>query len=77
MIILDYNFQNFCNRTDCAMEPSWKTPFHGATPYSYVPAFHCAFDPEVPTELELKDPYNITGTWMRVSIHQDPGIYFG
>lgn len=72
MIVLDYNHLKFCHRTQSPLEPSWKTPFHGASPYSYVPAKHVGYAVEEPTELELKDPYNITGTWMRVSMHTTP-----
>ena len=45
--------------------PALQNPCAGATPYSFVsPASHVPREPKLP--LEAQDPYNITGTWMRV-----------
>lgn len=40
-------------------------PFAGATPYSFVsPPSNIPNEPALPSE--ARDPYNVTGTWMRV-----------
>ena len=67
MIILHHNTDNYaCTfETHESLIPDLQTPFVGATPYSFVsPASHVPREPKLP--LEARDPYNITGTWMRV-----------
>ncbi|KAL8874377.1 MAG: hypothetical protein Q9174_000276 [Haloplaca sp. 1 TL-2023] len=70
MIILSYNIRLFSDRyglVNSALVPLWDEPFAGATPYSLRPL---PLDPGIIREpslpLNLRDPYNVGGTWMRV-----------
>jgi len=68
IIILHHNITEFAKTHDLKDKkviPSWDKPFEGASPYSYVSApISVLMEPSIP--LEAKDPYNVTGTWMRV-----------
>jgi hypothetical protein len=66
MLVLGHNLQIFSERTNGILEPIWTKPFSGATPDSYVSPPLPALE-GLPVPLDLKEPYNITGTWMRVS----------
>jgi hypothetical protein len=66
MVVLGHNLQIFSDRTNGIFETIWTHPFAGATPNSYrsppLPS------PQNPLDSAcLEDPYNVTGTWMRVS----------
>lgn len=66
MVVLGHNLQIFPDRTNGAFKPIWTDPFSGATPGSYKsPSLSVPEGP--PLSLDFIDPYNITGTWMRVS----------
>jgi hypothetical protein len=66
MVVLALNIQLFSDRTNGIFEPIWTEPFVGVTPDSYVSAPPPAGEaPSLP--LEFKDPFNVTGTWTRVS----------
>ncbi|KAL8736696.1 MAG: hypothetical protein Q9166_000062 [cf. Caloplaca sp. 2 TL-2023] len=70
MIILSYNVHLFANRylpTGSNLLPPWDKPFVGVTPYS-LNLHHANSSVERPPALpiNLQDPYNVTGTWMRV-----------
>jgi hypothetical protein len=66
MVVLGHNLQMFSDRTNGIFEPIWTDPFLGATPNSYLaPSLPPSEGP--PDSLDLEDPYNVTGTWMRVS----------
>ena len=67
MLILDHNYRNL----SCVREvgegvlPDWTRGFAGASPYSYVSReVGIPLEPALP--LEALDPYNVTGTWMRI-----------
>ncbi|KAL8822849.1 MAG: hypothetical protein Q9191_006426 [Dirinaria sp. TL-2023a] len=67
MIILHHNTSRYAATFERheRLIPDLRIPFVGATPYSFVsPASHVPREPKLP--LEAQDPYNITGTWMRV-----------
>lgn len=67
MVVLDYNIKKFAHTyvNHETLEQMWDHPFEGATPYSFVsPPYPISEEPRPP--LEAQDPYNITGTWMRV-----------
>ncbi|KAG8525607.1 uncharacterized protein KY384_009251 [Bacidia gigantensis] len=68
MLILDHNMRQYMNThepvTPLAV-PDWTTPFAGTNPYSYV-SLQTNIPQEPALPLEAQDPYNITGTWMRV-----------
>ena len=67
MIVLDYNIRNFCKRTNGRFRPFWDAPFAGAMEGSYT-SFSAppglVKEPALP--LAAQDPYDVTGTWMRV-----------
>ena len=65
MVVLGHNLQLFSDRTNGVFEPIWTDPFVGANPNSYhQPTVPPLKDPS--SFLTFEDPYNITGTWMRV-----------
>ena len=68
MLILHRNMKLFAEGHEVSEPsaiPASDEPFGGAHPYSYVPRkADIPKQPKLP--LEAQDPYNITGTWMRV-----------
>ena len=67
MIVLDYNMRRSTDtdRQYEGMLELQEKPWVGATPHSFVsPPQSVPMEPALP--LEAQDPYNITGTWMRV-----------
>ena len=67
MIILDYNLRRSTevHRQHEGMIELQEKPWIGATPNSFIsPPQSVPMEPTLP--LEAQDPYNITGTWMRV-----------
>ena len=67
MIVLDYNLRQSTevNRQYEGMLELQEKPWVGATPHSFIsPQQSVPMEPTLP--LEAQDPYNITGTWMRV-----------
>ncbi|KAL8693928.1 MAG: hypothetical protein Q9218_001342 [Villophora microphyllina] len=70
MMILFHNIQQFtdkyCEQKSILLPPQHE-PFAGATPNSLkLPPVHPQIERPSQTPLELQDPYNITGVWMRV-----------
>ena len=68
MLMLDHNLSCFKKAHEVFNEnalPDWSKPFSGATPFSYVPK-KAKINKEPMLPLEAQDPYNVTGTWMRV-----------
>lgn len=68
MVILHHNMSHFARSHDVFPEdaiPHWKIPFKGASSYSYrSKKIDIPVNPPIP--LEAQDPYNVSGTWMRV-----------
>ena len=67
MIILDYNLRRSTeiHRQYEGMLELQEKPWVGATPHSFIsPQQSVPMEPTLP--VEAQDPYNITGTWMRV-----------
>ncbi len=68
MCMLNINMASFKRTHDLFSEdsiPDWTVPFKGVTPGSYRSRpMDIPMQPPLP--LEAKDPYNISGTWMRV-----------
>ena len=67
MIVLAYNIQTHAAVYDPneLLIPRWDQPFAGASPHSFAsPPSLMPRQPELP--LAAQDPYNLTGTWMRV-----------
>ena len=78
MIVLNYNVKKFVETygTDPNMLPQLNKPFEGVTPHSFVsPSFKIPKEPRPP--LEALDPYNVTGTWMRIVCFLDYNELFG
>lgn len=68
MIIVDHNFILW-KQTISLQEvlASWPTPWRGITPNSFKQNPNCTIKMDPKEGLDLEDPYNITGTWLRVS----------
>ncbi|KAL8933999.1 MAG: hypothetical protein Q9211_005463 [Gyalolechia sp. 1 TL-2023] len=70
MMILSYNIHYFADRYSAhglALVPPWDEPFTGATPYSInLPPWRPEIGRPPTVPIELRDPYNVTGVWMRV-----------
>lgn len=68
MVVLGYNMRLFNRRAPHVFEPIWETPFNGASPNSYVsaPPKGLVREPSPLGDLDMQDPYGITGEWMRV-----------
>ncbi|KAL8804962.1 MAG: hypothetical protein Q9182_002272 [Xanthomendoza sp. 2 TL-2023] len=69
MVILSYNIYSFSNRYihGSNLIPPWDTPFTGVTPYGLeLHPSRSSVERPPPLPIVLQDPYNITGTWMRV-----------
>lgn len=67
MIVLDYNLRRSVevHRQYEGMVELPDNPWLGVTPYSFVsPPQSVPMEPTLP--LEAQDPYNVTGTWMRI-----------
>ncbi len=67
MVILHHNMKRYAGRLAEPDDdlPAWDQAFAGASPYSYIPKT-CDLPNEPKSSLECQDPYNVTGTWMRV-----------
>lgn len=75
MVVLGYNLNMFSKDTHNIFKPIWVHPFRGANAQS--------FDPMTVTKRavpagpkEENDPYNISGTWMRVSLEPKTPVHF-
>lgn len=67
MIVLGHNIAHFAPPYEMHEElfTGWDIPFKGATPYSWVsPPYRIPEEPPIP--LRDQDPYNVSGTWMRI-----------
>lgn len=68
MLILDHNLSNFARAHEVSSEdavPDWSKPFSGTTAYSYLSRkVNVPLQPAL--SIQSQDPYNITGTWMRI-----------
>ena len=69
MLVIHHNMRLFAENHDVSNPPfaipNWDLPFASTAPYSYVSrGTSIPMEPKLP--LESRDPYNITGIWMRV-----------
>lgn len=67
MVILNYNMRlsSEAHHVFEGMMNVQDKPFVGASPHSFIsPSSDVPMEPALP--LEARDPYNVTGTWMRV-----------
>ncbi|KAL8826177.1 MAG: hypothetical protein Q9170_007501 [Blastenia crenularia] len=80
MMILSYNIQRFADRYSAhglALIPPWDEPFVGATPYSLrLPPRSSDIERPLTLPIDLRDPYNVTGVWMRVVCFLDYRVLF-
>lgn len=70
MVVLGYNLRIFRQRARFDVDPVWETPWQGAQPHSFVsPSSGAKMVKELgpPGKLDARDPYGISGMWMRVS----------
>ncbi|KAI1415764.1 hypothetical protein F5Y13DRAFT_155252 [Hypoxylon sp. FL1857] len=70
MVVIGYNLRK--HPEHYAHKNFWKTPFAGTWPGSYKP-FPVVREPD---PLELQDPYDVTGTWLRVVCFLDYTDFF-
>lgn len=78
MIILDYNLRRSTevHRQYEGVLELQENPWVGATPHSFIsPPQSVPMEPPLP--LEAQDPYNVTGTWMRVVCFLDYAELYG
>ena len=68
MIDLAYNSDTCCPRFMPHFKPVWSDPFGGVIKHVVRPEYPptLPMEPEIP--VHLKDPYNVSGLWHRVSI---------
>jgi hypothetical protein len=71
MIILGYNSGMCCRRFQPKFSPPWTDALQGVVPQKaqILPEYPAKllYEPDVP--LVLRDPYNVSGKWSRVSPH--------
>ncbi|KAL9021801.1 MAG: hypothetical protein Q9185_001036 [Variospora sp. 1 TL-2023] len=68
MVILAYNIQRFADRCsvhNSALIPPWDKPFIGVTPH-VLTSISPKIERPIQLPLDSRDPYNVTGVWMRV-----------
>lgn len=72
MIILGYNSGLCCRRFQPRFSPPWSEPLQGVVREGtqVLPEYPkgLLYEPDIP--LVMKDPYNVTGLWSRVSSDQ-------
>lgn len=66
MVVLGYNLRMFRERARFEIQPVWDTPWRGIQPGS-LPV-NMTKELGAPESLEDRDPYGISGMWMRVSL---------
>jgi hypothetical protein len=67
MIVLGYNLRVFTDDTRGIFKPLWVMPWAGVAPDSFTPIKLKKELNEPAMPLDENDPYNISGTYMRVS----------
>lgn len=69
MVVLGYNMRLFFEEAEQNLGPLWNDPWYGVGPNSFVHVPECKLPAELgaPGDLDARDPYGITGAWMRVS----------
>jgi len=66
MIDLGHNLRLFTEESNVVKFPLWDKPWHGGTPNSFNSISLLHPDQPLPPS-DARDPYNISGTWMRAS----------
>ncbi|KAK6344576.1 hypothetical protein TWF718_006536 [Orbilia javanica] len=65
MIVLGFNMKVLVEESDVPFGSLWAVKFRGAVPYS-APHLKPNLDSGLDLPLEARDPYGVTGTWLRV-----------
>ncbi|KAI2602850.1 hypothetical protein GGR54DRAFT_466018 [Hypoxylon sp. NC1633] len=73
MIVIGANLRKLNLTKFSVCRNFWETPFAGTWPRSYKPLPVMAREPD---PLELRDPYGVTGTWLRVVCFLDYTDFF-
>jgi len=66
MVVLAHNLRLVTERTNSHFMPMWTIPFTGASPHSYKALLRPRLTKELTPPPDVQDPYNISGTYMRV-----------
>ena len=66
MVVLGHNLRMFTENTHGIFKPLWAVPWQGASPDSYSPMSLCILRDQPKPPIDALDPYNVSGTWMRV-----------
>lgn len=67
MVVLGHNLRMFTENTHGIFKPLWSVPWHGSSPDSFSPLTLGKLREQPAPPMDAMDPYNISGTWMRVS----------
>lgn len=67
MVVLGHNLRMFTENTHGIFKPLWSVPWRGASPDSFSPMTLGKLREQPAPPADALDPYNISGTWMRVS----------
>ncbi|KAK6339992.1 hypothetical protein TWF730_001768 [Orbilia blumenaviensis] len=65
MIVLGFNMKILVEESDVPFNAIWAVRFRGAVPYSAPYQKHSLAN-ELELSLDARDPYGVTGTWLRV-----------
>lgn len=71
MLVLVHNMRGKCLERFPVFANFWETPFAGSWPGSYLPR---PIHREV-TSVEMSDPYDVSGTWLRVSAQTERRLF--
>ncbi|KAF1998556.1 hypothetical protein P154DRAFT_524017 [Amniculicola lignicola CBS 123094] len=66
MIVLGYNSGTCCQRFTYLFKPLWCEPFGGIVRNNVGEGYPPSLPMELDLPLELKDPYNVSGIWLRI-----------
>ncbi|KAF2735851.1 hypothetical protein EJ04DRAFT_464060 [Polyplosphaeria fusca] len=77
MIVLGYNSSVCCQRYSRAFQPVWSEPFQGMIRDKLVNDYPSTLPMEPAIPLEMKDPFNTTGFYMRIVCFLDYNDLYG
>ena len=76
MILIGHNWKTFGERREALTRALFTKPFVGAVPNSYVSVTLASPLDQVSPSLKLDDPYDISGTWLRIVCFLDYREFF-
>lgn len=68
MVVLTYNLRRFHEKTEGRFPLLWSGPWAGVAPKSFLSPPSQVPQHGSRSELDMLDPFQITGTWMRVCL---------